>query len=1581
MKRFLKYLFRTIFMLMVLLFFAISLLYLPVVQKYIRTQAEGYLSSHFGWEVSIGDFAVGFPLNVTIDKAFVKEQGKADTVLYAEQVKLNVGIRKILWKQISLDGLLLKKVKLALRNDSTGLQMKVDVDTLWLEAGQVDLGNHRVKLRDLILAGGAVMLVTPDKTIPDTVEGKPFDWSIIARHMAFRNITYRMESASLPYLFAGIGDGKIAGGEVDIGKQYVNVDTVDIRRGHCSIRTAESAGQKNATVEDTVASSLWTVRAGVVLMEDNAFSLASGGEKETVDIILSGIGIRLDSLYNRGTVVRGKLRDLRLLQQDGIRVENMRADVALDSADTRLAGVYIKTPNSLIRLDATAAGPLADLMERVPIQVNLNARIGLADLTPFYGGLPEELRGKTLDIDADCRLSDDRVSVSGLQMAMPGIFQIAGKGQFSSIRRLDALSGEFALSGTLPDASFVNSFLKGGGITIPRNLTFSADVKAAKGLISPKIRLCQGEGCVLVDGSYNIPVKKYDVDVTLNNFRLDRFMPQDSLGAVTAKFRLAGKDMVWDKAEANLSAEIQHFVYKSHDYQGVNLTADLKKTRLSGRLESKDSSARLDLFFKGDSAGMQYAVELTGGIEQVNLYELNLAPSDLAVSLDVNVRGALGKLDTCSLYSVLGNIKIIRGEQVFELGDLTLDMSSDRSKTTLGMGTGDFLLAFRSDTALLPVVKMFSNVAAEARRQIAEGDLDMELLQNHLPVFSFNLKGAENNALSKYLKLNNIGFKKIGVDIVSPESSGLRVNAEVKELYLNKVQLDSVKLELLQRDKVLDYSIGLANSAEGLKDILNMNISGTLQKDQLRLVLKQQDSQGRIGFDSGLDLTFRDSSYSVSLFPMTPIMGYQRWILNADNRVTVTKDWKIKANLRLAYQNKLVSIQSLPDEGQKRDRLQVEINGVDLGSISKTMPFVPDISGVLKTDLMLYSEGEQLAADGHISVKDLFYTQRKVGTVDLDMNYVAGNRFSEHAVHFELRLDSIKRVLVEGQFFTSEQNKGIAIDLDLPSLPLYLVNVFVPDNIIRLAGELGGKVNMRGTFDKPLISGGLNFRDGRAELVMLGTTFGLDSSRIGIRNSKVLFDKYHFIAPNKSTLMINGGVDLTSFAHIMTDLSLKGDNFQIVNVAQNPNSFVYGKAYADVNVGMKGEFSSLHISGNVSLLNNTVIDYTLRSSDPELKDRSLDLVRFVPFRDTTLTGKDLLTNRINTNSFNLKLLVEIGNNVSMNVNLSEDGENKVAIQGGGNLIYSMNQESGNTLIGKYTLTGGTVRYGMPIVGQKLFSIQSGSYVEWTGNLLNPLLNISASESIRANVMEAEQASRLVNFESIIRIQNTLEQPEITFDLSAPSDMSIQNQLATFSPEERTKQAMNLLIYGTYTGPGAIASTGGTANNTLNNFVESELNQWSRKYLKNAGLTFGVDSYNQYSSSGEETKRTDYSYQFNKQLFNDRVSVKIGGRLSTDNEPGNTNMEQNLVDDIAIEYVFDKNRNLFLKVFRHTNYESVLEGEVTQTGVGIVLRKSFRKVRDLFIRKSRREEKNRELQEKRQAKEEGRDTHNENDTVK
>ena len=51
--------------------------------------------------------------------------------------------------------------------------------------------------------------------------------------------------------------------------------------------------------------------------------------------------------------------------------------------------------------------------------------------------------------------------------------------------------------------------------------------------------------------------------------------------------------------------------------------------------------------------------------------------------------------------------------------------------------------------------------------------------------------------------------------------------------------------------------------------------------------------------------------------------------------------------------------------------------------------------------------------------------------------------------------------------------------------------------------------------------------------------------------------------------------------------------------------------------------------------------------------------------------------------------------------------------------------------------------------------------------------------------------------------------------------------------------------------------------------------------------------------------------------------------------------------MSLEYMLPKRDNKFLKVFRPTGSERILEGEITETGVGFVIRKKLSRLGDLF----------------------------------
>ena len=196
------------------------------------------------------------------------------------------------------------------------------------------------------------------------------------------------------------------------------------------------------------------------------------------------------------------------------------------------------------------------------------------------------------------------------------------------------------------------------------------------------------------------------------------------------------------------------------------------------------------------------------------------------------------------------------------------------------------------------------------------------------------------------------------------------------------------------------------------------------------------------------------------------------------------------------------------------------------------------------------------------------------------------------------------------------------------------------------------------------------------------------------------------------------------------------------------------------------------------------------------------------------------------------------------------------------------------------------------------------------------------------------------FKELDSIRTKILADSITFDLAAPDDLSMQNTLRSLTPEQRAMQAMNLLIYNTYNGPGTTAKA--QTGNPLNAFIQKELNQWAQNSLKGVDLSFGIDSYGADDPSGEHT---DYSYRLSKNLFGNRFRAVIGGKFSTDSDPSE-NLRENLIDDLSLEYLLTASGNMYVRIFRHTGYE-ILEGEITRNGVGFVIRKRMARLGDLF----------------------------------
>ena len=155
MKRFFKYLGRTILAILGLLLLIVFLLYLPPVQDFLLRKAERYAASHYDLEVRIGHFRLGFPFDLVLDDVYAGKTA-GDTLVAAEAIRLRVNIDRIFRKELGIEQLGLRQVKFGLAGDTTGMQLnpeKVKTDSKWSTQTEISSKYKQISPTDVLSIG------------------------------------------------------------------------------------------------------------------------------------------------------------------------------------------------------------------------------------------------------------------------------------------------------------------------------------------------------------------------------------------------------------------------------------------------------------------------------------------------------------------------------------------------------------------------------------------------------------------------------------------------------------------------------------------------------------------------------------------------------------------------------------------------------------------------------------------------------------------------------------------------------------------------------------------------------------------------------------------------------------------------------------------------------------------------------------------------------------------------------------------------------------------------------------------------------------------------------------------------------------------------------------------------------------------------------------------------------------------------------------------------------------------------------------------------------------------------------------
>lgn len=1475
--------------------FLMSLLYIPSVQNWAVQKAIGYASEATGMDISLERVRLTFLLDVELDNLTAVQA--QDTLLHTDAVVVDLDFRQILDGKMGVETISIRNGLFNSMDLIPQLRIDARLGLLRLDREDTDLRAGTARLSGALIDDCDLDISLRDTTITDTTESAPVPWSILAEEIEIRNSRIRFGTAgdSLS-VSTGIRQARLRGGDINLGTGIYRINGLGLTVDSLLLCMLDSTGGTTG-----IPLPVTTLSADTFLMDTVGLSLKHfklhTGESDSIRSLIQGTAGMDFTAFTPGK-----------------------------------GGHFM--------LDAEASLAHSDILGIAHAFIPAN-------LAKAYPALPLEL-GLTADGNMDT------IRLSRLDMAMPTALEAKAEGSFLNIMDQDIRKGDITLDARSMDLGFLLRYLRLQGIRLP-GMHLEADAHFDGNAYTARADLQRGQGRVQLKARANLDHMSYAADLAVNDINVADFMPQDSIGRIslTAELRGHGTDIYSRATGLRGRMSLDKLEYKHWNVDNTSVSLLLKQGRASidmlceNELLEANACAGVDISKKNSMADFSLA------LNKINFHALGLTKDTLTASMVLALNGSTDLRRNHTIQGSIHSMELATNDTTFYPLDLTLEAGMNDSSMHATAMAGDLSLRFHADESLDSMLYKLDQVSQEIQRQMARSRIAPDTLRWMLPHVDMHLACRRNNPLANALhSMAGAFFNELSFDLKTDPREGVNGLGYLNKLYSPSLRIDSISWYIRQDGNDINMMARVKNGPRNKMVNFESILTSSISQGRLKSHLLYLDEKGRKGIDLGMMAEATDSCTWVHLFPHNPILAYRTFNVNERNYVAVTEDRNIKADIDLlADDGTSLKLYSTPNENAQQD-VTFSIGKFNLGELSSVLPFMPMVTGMLDGDVHGLQEDGQITFSMDMDVRNMGFEGSPLGDIGLDMIYFP-NADGSHLMDGVLSQNGREIIQLSGKYIADEKDAQVEAEALLKRLPLNMANGFVPDNILRLEGYTSGLLRLEGSVSSPRMTGGLVTDSVHICSDPYSIDLRLPDDTIVVQNSFLNLDKILAYANGNNPLTLDGTVDFTDLAKTRLNLSIAARNFNLINAPKRKGAEAYGKVYADIFGRMRGTLDNLDIRGRLNINGRTNVTYVMKDSPLSVDDQLGSLVTFTDFADT-LEADPM---RMPEQNVRMDLQVNIDEATTIHCLMSEDGQDKIDLEGGGELRMTYDMLNGMRLFGRYTILSGRMDYSLVVVALKNFQIDSGSYVEFAGDMFNPKLSLSASERKKASVT-TNDVTRSVTFDVGLKITQTLSDLGLEFTLKAPEDLSVRNELSAMSVEERGRAAVTMLTTGMYISPNGGDGTGGfDATNALNSFLNSQISNIAGKALSTIDIGFGIDN----TTNATGAAQTDYNFSFAKRFWGNRISIIIGGKVSSGNEVKNTGMS--ILNNVSIEYRLDNSGTRYVKAFYNKDTESLLDAEVMEMGASLVLRKKTENLGELFIFRDTKKKRQAQMQRK------------------
>ncbi len=1377
---------------------------------------------------------------------------------------------------------------------------------------------------------------------------------------------------------------ELNGGSIDLQNKIATLNKLNLSKSEIQYYTDKKGLNPDSTISKPIPSeeSNWKVDVRNISLDDNIISYQSGPMPVKRNVFnanylnFSHLTLHVSDLFYSSDSSRLSVKKFNATDQNNFSITKFETDFSMHQYSATIKNLKAATLNSSVEaeidLKYSSLKALKDSIPFIVLNLNMqNVSINNSDITYF---------DQTLANQPFFKNADNITSLSGIIKGP--VNDLKGENIIIKTGTGTTLKTDFNISG-LPlvestHFNFPDLIINSGrydiemmaGASIPKNIRIPENLSLS---VSFNGQIRAFESTFSLDCSYgNVKIfaaisknENFKARVNVSGFDLGTLMGDNSMyGPVTLSAVANGHGLNTDSVEADISAVLSEAYLNKYVYHNLSMDGKIRGQEFKGKISLDDENAVFD--FDGlvnlNPKNKNYAFKLS--VKRANLQKLNITHDDIRISLNAFADLKVDRSNELNGEAGIRNIIITKGEKQYVLDSLLFASINSEKKSELSLTSS--IVGIKYSGTISPV-----DISAELKNFFNNYFLlpgVNEIKKNSGPVkFNFEIMLHNNSILSRILFP---GLKEFEpgpiIGSFDSEKKDLKLNATVKKIIYGDSEIRDLIIDVNANTGSLNYNISSAMLSSSQIKLDNFSFDGKISDNTIFANLSSTGDNKDRKIVISSQITKDNANYKLVLDRNNFYLMNNKWNIAPDNYIEFGKDGILIHNFFINNSDSQINIASVHDKFN--DDLNIGIRNFSLEDISRVIEKDTNmIKGKVEGNVLLKKVNNKYGLVADAKISDIVFHSILVGTLKVKADNSTAGKFD-----VDINLSGADNNLVsKGYYIPGGGDNSLNIKTDIQSLSMKTLEAFSMGQISEATGTISGNLLINGSAGEPTITGELLFNDVSVKPSLLNNKLELKHEAIRFRSDGIYFDSFTLLDVNKHSAVIDGSVHMKEFKDFNFALNISTADFLLFNSTVRDNKLFYGKMVIDSKFEIKGPMTLPVINGRLNIKDESKFTFVVPESRLTT-DKGEDVVEFNDSKLGPILSGD--TSKIEKKSsftgFDISTIIEIDKQAELRLLMDPSSSDSLVVKGGAALSLIIDRSGKMSLTGSYNLDEGSYIVSLEFVKRK-FDIISGSSIIWNGDPLDAEISINTKYIVRASpydlmtrqlsgMGDAEQGSykQPYPFWVLLSLHGEILHPEISFEIQLPPENkdilggSVNQKLLMLKEDESelNKQVFALLVLGRFVQENPLQTeSGGTSSlvrSTVGNFLSAQLNKFSSQALPGVELNFDIQSYNEYET-GQAKGRTQVEVGVKKQLFDERLSVQVGGSVDLEGEKARQNSSSNITSDVNLEYKLTEDGRLRMKAFRHNQYEGAIEGQLVETGAGIVYVRDFDRWKEFF----------------------------------